>query len=199
MLRTESQIEEVIEPYAGRILQRFRSSFNNAITFLSSAASTLEKKTKAGIIRDFIIDELKQEFEFDSEVQFIRRRGLLLIVVKDKACLRVKKMDEFGRCSNYPTPQALNFAEQLPLSGDGYEDPTHLNLGYVPDSVGMEILEVLVACPNGKRNEWVISLQSNRGAPPVVAFTPVTPRSSKPRVRKKKTSEEKKIDDGTRS
>jgi len=191
MIRSDSDVEEILKPYAGRIRRCIEKGFSDALIVSSTVASALEKRTRAGINRDLIVDEIAKEFESVPRIALMRKRGLLLINVEEKLSIRIKKMDSAGRCSNYPTQQALNFAEQLSLDGEGYDEPTNLNVGYVPDSTGTEILQILAACPNGGRNEWVISLEATSEVSPFVTLDPTVEQKDRIKIKDSETKEKK--------
>jgi hypothetical protein len=63
---------------------------------------------------------------------------------------RLKKMDEDGRTSNYPTKQARDYDAQRPLPVLPLP-PVRLTAGYWLDATGQIINRVQIARPNGRR------------------------------------------------
>jgi hypothetical protein len=140
-------------------------------------------RTKANIINDTIVDNIKNIFQDDPEVHpyYVRKSSFRLSIGNGAVIVRFKKMDKNMRVHNIPTQQALAFNEQTLL----FDDPSvNINVGYVPD--GLEN-KVVVACPqNSYNNHWVweveqISVVDDKDL--VVAFpVPSAPPSTKRRV-----------------
>lgn len=63
---------------------------------------------------------------------------------------RLKKMDEDGKTSNYPTKQAKDYDAQRQLPGLPLP-PVRLTAGYWLDATGQIINRVQIARPNGQR------------------------------------------------
>ncbi len=64
--------------------------------------------------------------------------------------IRLKKMDEDGKSSNYPTKQARYYDAQRELPGLPLP-PIRLSVGYWLDRTGQIINRVQIARPNGRR------------------------------------------------
>lgn len=74
----------------------------------------------------------------------------LWLYEKANVVIRLKKMDEDGKSSNYPTKQARDYDAQrelpeLPLP------PVRLTAGYWLDRTGQIVNRVQIARPNGRR------------------------------------------------
>ncbi|MGE3991220.1 hypothetical protein [Pseudorhodoplanes sp.] len=74
----------------------------------------------------------------------------LWLYEKANVVVRLKKMDEDGRSSNYPTKQARDYDAQRELPGLPLP-PVRLTAGYWLDRTGQIINRVQIARPNGRR------------------------------------------------
>lgn len=86
------------------------------------------------------------------DIRPIEYKGGLKLWLYDKAdvVIRLKKMDEDGRSSNYPTKQARDYDAQRELPGLPLP-PVRLTAGYWLDATGQIINRVQIARPNGRR------------------------------------------------
>lgn len=108
-------------------------------------------------------------------VETLEIRGLKLWLFKDSdVVFRLKKMDEDGRTSNYPTTQARDYDAGKELPGLPYP-PIRLTAGYLLDRAGMEVVRTQIARPDGSRIAWCAAIvpitERAVGAP---AWTDVT-------------------------
>lgn len=84
-------------------------------------------------------------------------RGLKAFLVGDVAVIRLKRMDEDGRSSNYPTKQAKDFDRGQPLPG--LPPPAiRLAVGYLADATGTSVQRVQVAKPTGREIDWCAAI-----------------------------------------
>ena len=87
------------------------------------------------------------------------------------------------------TKQAELFMQQ---SLPGLEAPTHLIAGYTVDNLLRQVKEIMITCPRGRHNQWVLPIPSVTSARVVSVSTPVV--ASKSRV--KAIRKEKKTGNG---
>jgi hypothetical protein len=85
-------------------------------------------------------------------IRAIDYQGGLKLWLYDAAniVIRLKKMDEDGKSSNYPTKQAKDYDAQRELPGLPLP-PVRLTAGYWLDRTGQIINRVQIARPNGRR------------------------------------------------
>ena len=138
-------------------------------------AAVFMTRTKANIINDYIVDNIKNEFDNDNlcfKCYYIKRQTFRLSINDNDGAviLRFKKMDHKLMVHNIPTQQALSFNEQQTLFG-----PTvNINAGYVTD--GLEN-KVYVTCPESNstnRLVWEIEPQRKAAAPILPILQPDT-------------------------
>ena len=142
-------------------------------------ASLFMTRTKANIINDYIVNNVKNEFDNDKvrfKCYYIKKQTFRLSINDNEGAviLRFKKMDKKLMVHNIPTQQALSFNEQQTLFG-----PTvNINAGYVTD--GLEN-RVYVTCPESNstnRLVWEIEPQRKAAAPILPIMQPSTPPTS---------------------
>lgn len=160
-------------------IQSAFQTYHNDYVGLSSCHSA---RTKACIINDIIVDNVKKTFQADADIRFLYKKQSFRISIDNGAVnIRFKKMDKKLRVHSIPTQQALEFNCQ----GILFEPSVNINAGYVPN--GLDI-RIVVACPkNGATNHWKWEI-AQKSQPvktkPIVLPIPginVTRRNVKPR------------------
>lgn len=97
-------------------------------------------------------------------------RGLKVWLVRDKAVIRWKKMDEDGNSRNYPTKQAKDYDDGATLPG--LPPPAvRLAVGYLPNPTSTEIVRVQVAKPRRLGIEWCAAILPEGNVPRWVDVT----------------------------
>lgn len=118
-----------------------------------------EIRTRAGIIRDLIVDKIRQYFTNIPNTRIIEKSGLFILVINEILFLRFKKLKDDYTTSNISTSQSNAFAEQEELFPQ-YSDFTHLNVGYTVDRM-WESIGMFISCPNGTTIKWILKLDNN--------------------------------------
>jgi hypothetical protein len=115
--------------------------------------------TQANLLRDYIVEKIRAEFpDGEDGISHHNRRGLFLLNIKNRYCLRFKKLDRRLRTRNIPTQMTLDFLLQRPLELFPELAPvTHLNVGYKP-GVTLSESTVWITCPNGEVLAWTWGL-----------------------------------------
>jgi hypothetical protein len=110
--------------------------------------------TQAGLIRDYIVEEIKREFDGEPGISHRTTRNLFLLNIRNRYLLRFKKFDRRLRTRNITTQLSLDFLLQQPLSLPGMPDPaTHLNVGYQP-GLTISTSTLWITCPDGRKVDW---------------------------------------------
>lgn len=116
--------------------------------------------TKASIVYDNIVANLKKELALHPSVKFITQKGLITLSIKDKFLIRIKKLDDNHRSSNIRTKQSTLFVNQQSLF-ENEDALTNLEIGYVLEPIENSIRGIWVVCPkNEKNNNWELDLDA---------------------------------------
>ena len=119
-----------------------------------------ETRTKAGIIRDLIIDAAQMEFGSDENIKFLTGTHDKLMMLDNKYILRFKKFNEDLTTSNFQTPRAQAYVEQFKIDGIP-SDPLRLEIGYLPDSLITEIKGIYIVRLAHKIAQWYLRLDDS--------------------------------------
>ncbi|RWO82126.1 hypothetical protein [Mesorhizobium sp.] len=147
-----------IEPYLGifdGILRRGHSTYESYAPeiILDHDASTQAHCTYRHILKEaqLALDELPH-------VEHLELRGQNLWQFKelDVVC-RLKKTDENGVSTNYPTPQAMAFDDGDELPGLPAA-PSRLTIGYLLDETGMGFARSQVSFPTRRGALWCAAI-----------------------------------------
>jgi hypothetical protein len=164
MLATLDQAQVDLEPYIARLRRCVKDGISQFQADYGPRLYKIQLGTQAGLVRDYIVEEIKTEFDGEAGVSYSTTRNLFLLNVGNRYFLRFKKLDRRLRTRNIPTQLSLDFLLQQPLSLPGMPDPaTHLNVGYKP-GLTLATSTVWVTCPDGPALEWQWEI-SEKGEP----------------------------------
>ena len=140
--------------------------------------------SRANLIRDLIIYQVRKAFEGKDGVTIIEKGRLFLLNIGGKVSLRFKKMNNRMLTSNIPTQQAQNFSRQQ-LSFDGFLQPsTNVNVGYIPNDVWTRPERVIIACPSGmSSNHWYMDI-TQEGEMQIAPVHPIEKRTETDKSRR---------------
>ena len=117
-----------------------------------------DARAQAACTYAHMVAEADRRFNVLPRVETLEIRGLKLWLFKDSdVVFRLKKMDEDGRSTNYPTTQARDFDAGKELPGLPYP-PIRLTAGYLLDRAGMEVVRTQIARPDGRRVAWCAAI-----------------------------------------
>ncbi|OGU10271.1 MAG: hypothetical protein A2075_21725 [Geobacteraceae bacterium GWC2_58_44] len=119
-------------------------------------------RTKACIIRDHIVDNIKRNFSRVPQAKTIQKRGLFLLCIKRYA-FRFKKLDYHLMPSNNPTLQSVGLLGQIPLPG--VPSSIYLDAGYIPNSFWTNIHDIFITCHEGESISWAHSIKEEGSTP----------------------------------
>ena len=115
----------------------------------------MSRVTRAGFIHDFMVEHADKAFDALHDVRRADRNGLIMYAFADSIVLRFKKLDDELTSRNHRTRQSDAYLWQQ-MEFEGLEAPTFLQAGYVLNDLGTALEGMYLACPNGRRNLWVI-------------------------------------------
>lgn len=150
MHKTLEQLSEHLEKIYFSILK----GFNRAISFLDQSDAYIGKTARAGIIREYVLDEIQDVFPKECISNNGSRLKLLLI---NGIAIRFKKVDRNSKAGNIPTNQALAFASQMQVPG--VSSTLNLNAGWQLDESGTTIKKISLIKPESlSENGWTVNL-----------------------------------------
>jgi hypothetical protein len=105
-------------------------------------------RLRATAMQQLMVEEIEKRF--GGEV--LQRHGRALLCAVPGLVVQMKKLNDRGLPSNYPTKTAIRFAAQLQIPG--MPPGTRLTLGYLLDSLGTAIAEVRLIAQLGNGVAW---------------------------------------------
>lgn len=120
-------------------------------------------RARANIIHDRMVHFLKSYFDSHPTVRMLSDRGRAMANIDDVFVVRFKKMDANKRSRGVPTRQYVLFNAQIDFEGIP-SSLTHLEVGYVLNSLQTELDGVYITCPNVHGIEWFIDLRESDAA-----------------------------------
>lgn len=151
---SKEEAELILKPHLPKVLSCIIDGWDSAQKIPNRYK--LETRTKSGIVRDFIVDSVKETFEPIPGASPIQINDYFFLRI-DKFHIRFKKFDLNRLPRNYPTKQAVALEKQLMELPD-VDGQIYLNAGYIPNEFETKILGVYVTCQVGKSNAWEIAL-----------------------------------------
>lgn len=141
------------------------------------AARWRTSRGRANFIWEEMIANAHKAFDGDARVRLHKTSGSFWLVVNNVLVIRLKKGDNAGFSSNFPTSAALDFHDpQQPLPAISVVQ--RVEVQYSLDRNQLAIADVNVVCRNGKDIAWsysILSLASGASSLPIwPAPTPPT-------------------------
>ncbi|WP_143069666.1 hypothetical protein [Hymenobacter actinosclerus] len=101
------------------------------------------KTTRANIIRDYVVNHIKEQLQGEHEVRFHTKNRMFLVIIGDKIGLRFKKLDKRLKSANIPTRQVRSWRNgTLIIPELNIQELTCIDVGYVNDAVDAGIDKV---------------------------------------------------------
>lgn len=155
MVATLAQAQVDLEPYIVRLNACVQRAIREFMAEQAAHLYKLETRTQAGILRDYIVSNIRAEFPEDEPgIRHQKFANLYLLTIHNRYFLRFKKLDRRLRTRNNPTQLSLDYLLQQPmLLFPSLEPATNLNVGYQP---GMTLASssVWITCPDGAVLDW---------------------------------------------
>lgn len=151
-----TRIEPYLDVFDG-ILRRGHATYEK---YPPEIAVDHDASTQAHCTYRHILAESQLALGSISNIQHIDIRGQNLWLFKNENVVcRMKKTDENGVSSNYPTLQAQDFDEGKELPGLPAA-PTRLTIGYLLDATGSGFLRSQVSLPTRRGVMWCAAIVS---------------------------------------
>jgi hypothetical protein len=182
-------------PYVQRLARCVQLAIAEFLKDQGKFIAKMETRTQAGILRDYIVAEIRSEFPEDEPgIHHTTRSNLYLLSIHNLYFLRFKKLDRRLRTRNNPTQMSLDYLLQRPLElFPDLEPATHLNLGYRP-GLTIATSSIWITCPDGNALEWEWGLSE---AEEPAQLTPVAPTERRVRRVRPRRLDIEKAGDGS--
>ncbi|GEM_PF-3455230 len=208
MLITKTEAEQLLNPYADRLLKVFNLAWADWLVRIKNNPSCC-KRGRSNFIWDQIIHHAKSEFGLEPDHQFAiypyNNNQTYNFIIQQKLVFRIKKGKTSRKSSNIPTNMSLGFHdpnESLPEIGL----LPRIEIQYELDKLESSIIDVVAVARDRHVIAWDLSLKyrGNTELPinPTIPVNPQTPdqtvSSVKKRVKLKsvKPEKERKINVG---
>lgn len=199
MVATIDQAQTDLGPYRTRLTACVQRAIREFLAEQAPYLHKIETRTQAGLLRDYIVNNIRAEFPDDEPgIAHHVRANLYLLSIHNRYFLRFKKLDRRLRTRNHPTQLSLDYLLQKPLLlFPTLEPATNLNVGYQP-GMTLSTSSVWITCPDGGILDWRWEISEPAEVAdllPAPALATVAPaaRPAKPRVRAKRKPA--KVDD----
>lgn len=137
-----------------------RGAWSDVESLPDDVRVVMSPRTRACAVHDFMVSRAAGYAARTEGVVCFERQLMHGLIVDGKYAIRFKKLDEDGLSRNQPTAQVMEFRSQIEL--DGIEALHHLEVGYVLNSFGTEIVDILITCPAGRGNAWAMSIKDHQ-------------------------------------
>lgn len=145
-------------------------------------------RTQASMVHDLMVREAFGQSAALEGVSVVEENQLYMLNIENKFLIRFKKLDEDGAATSTPTQQSLSFAMQMPLPGMP-DEAIRLQLGYVLDKSGTQLLALRVACPRGFGIEWQFDVPAPAADATILPAVAKTVERSAPSIVRPKAAE----------
>jgi hypothetical protein len=145
--------------------------YKNPENYSAAATAQQRERTVAGCVNDHAFHSLRAALDGKPGCHFPNMRGLEILNYKDRAVIRIKKVNGAGRGRNVRTKQQIAYDAQLPLRGIP-SAAVRLVAGYQPDSAFSGVQRVIISAPLGKTIAWAAQVVILND---VASWTDITP------------------------
>ncbi|WP_299619340.1 hypothetical protein [Pelagibius sp.] len=156
-----NEVMQRVEPYLDIWDQVLRHGHDVYQGYPAEVVLEHDVSAQAHCTNRHILAEAHRVFaELPGVLHFEVRRQSLWLFEQANAVVRLKKTDEDGVSSNYPTEQAKAFdrGEDLPGLPGLPSGPTRLTVGYLLDMTGSEYIRSQVSLPIGGGVGWCAAI-----------------------------------------
>lgn len=123
--------------------------------------------TRRSIIRDHIVNRLRESLSEQRGVEILNRHGTTLFGLVSEFLLKAHKLSAEKRIALNDNQHSLAFQENVVeacLPGEEFEGATALYIGYVPNRMDPLTPQVFLVCPKADGHEWALELRREGGA-----------------------------------
>lgn len=162
-LLTRDEAKELLSPLAEDwLMPSLQFGLDRMAELPPNLRVPLGKRELAAMLNCYVVDDAKKHVDLVSGVRLHEDHGFPTFVVEGKASLRIKKINNEGKPSNYPTKQQREVQYQMELPGIG--PATWVTFGYRLDELWREIKQVSFVCWRGNHLRWEIPVADDLSA-----------------------------------
>jgi len=156
--RSTEQTLDALGPLLDEFDQIIRNAHARYRAYLPADILELDRRAQAACTYCHMSAGADRLFLGRPGVRLLDIKGLRLWLFEEaNAVIRLKKMDEDGRTSNYPTKQAKDYDRGYDLPGLPMP-PVRLTAGYLLDATAANFERTQIARPHGKRTKWCAAI-----------------------------------------
>jgi len=196
---TETEARALFEEYRHLFIRCFEEAwdeYNDGGQYSTEQRAKHSKRTKASVVNDLMIHRAYVVFRNVSGVQFVVKHGYHHLSIRDRALVRLKKLDKQGRPSNIQTERVKNLNSPNTKIDGLPTRARRLVAGYQENGVG-GLMAIFIVAPVGRKIEYRIPVkiygQQDDLFPVIPEITP-TPISGDGTIVKLKPEHEPKKD-----
>jgi hypothetical protein len=173
-----------LEPHHPAFWRAISNAFKRfrELPVADQAIFSANRRTKANVIWSYIT--------YEAGLELAQSAGVILRTQFESATYeitqgqiesRIKKVNSQGFSRNYPTRRALSFHSvgQYEIFPEMWSAPIHVDIGYVPNELGLDVDQVLVVLRQGSEIIWSYEIDPPTAAA-VVLPLPVPGKPPKP-------------------
>jgi hypothetical protein len=149
------KIRAVIEPYLPKIFEWFNKGIQNYVSNDSGRNQVFEKRTSAGMIRDYIKHEVIKGTSDDKNIFCVKKGNLFLFVIDQKYALKIKKLNSNKKSVGAATDQLKLFLNNKMEIPGLMEKPKCMEAGYVVNEFWSGHEGIFITC---RSEEWCFEL-----------------------------------------
>ena len=154
---SKDNFKKTFSRYETEIQECIVSAWNDYHKFFASVKHLLSPTSRASIVFDFIVNNIKQRFDGRRNVRVSKSRRIFLLNIEEKILLRFKKLRN-NKASCVRTQQTLDFFRQVELPD--IPSPKRYIVGYQLNKIQTEIKAISVVCPQSIDNHfWAYDLE----------------------------------------
>jgi len=174
---SQDEVENLLDPLTDIFRECMDAAWETYRTKYAEFSVIHHPRTRANIVYDHIIANLRTRLDRVGGVRFVEQRGLIALLVEGQLLLKFKKLTKGRLSRNIPTRQSRTFALQLPLPGlPGAL--ANLVVGYQLNELQTDIAGIHVTCPTLDSLAWGFEIPRSPGAD--VVSMPVEPADAGP-------------------
>src|SRR5947209_460314 len=179
---SDEDIKKIVDQYKPTFTQCWRDAFNTYATKYDETKIDHSPLARAILLRDHCVANAIRAFADIPHTTAKKANGLFFIELSGEplgldgsVAARLKKFNQNMRTSNIPTRQSTMFDEQRPVLAMAVQlqlygepltirdtEPTHINIGYLPNTLWTGVEGVYANMPNGKRSiKWVYKISDD--------------------------------------
>jgi hypothetical protein len=157
---SKEQTEKITQKYYPDLMDCINPGWEDYKTIFQAYQHRFEIRTRASIVRDLIIDNVRKKFYNNPNTRIIESpNGLFILSFEDIVFARFKKIKPNFTTSNIYTKQAIQFTqgELFPE----FIEKILVNIGYMVDK-NWDKQGTYICCPKGKFSySWFIDISKN--------------------------------------